>query len=120
MISGTPEDSLVWLLQERCLATFFDAILGSPTSKRVHMERLHDEGILSWDKAFVFIGDSLVDRQAADHFKHCRFFGRQNFAALMMFPQGVRPSRVSPIVKPGVVLKKVHKVSKLQSNTKSM
>ena len=76
IVSGTPENELKSIVDARQMAHYFDSILGSPTTKPVHIRRiLHDHEIPS-NQAVMF-GDAMSDWQATQetetHFigRHC-------------------------------------------------
>lgn len=64
VISGTPEDELKYVLQERGLTHCFDAILGSPVRKPEHIRMLLQKYDLEPNQC-VFVGDALTDYNAA-------------------------------------------------------
>ncbi|MCX6118488.1 MAG: HAD hydrolase-like protein [Proteobacteria bacterium] len=80
VLSGTPEPALKSILDSRKLAHYFVEILGSPTLKPTHLLRLHKEAMLDFSKTFVFVGDSLTDKHAADEFSNCQFYWSTEFA----------------------------------------
>lgn len=64
VISGTPEEELVEVIERRGITGFFLEILGSPTKKPVHIRHLLRKYSLAPDKC-VFVGDSTTDYDAA-------------------------------------------------------
>jgi phosphoglycolate phosphatase-like HAD superfamily hydrolase len=82
VLSGTPQTNLRYLLEKRRLSEYFNLVLGSPLTKIDHLTRLHDSGQLSTSTSFVFIGDSLVDYDAAMHFPNCRFYWSEEFGEM--------------------------------------
>lgn len=64
LISGTPEDELQYIIQERGLSRHFLEVLGSPVVKTIHIENLLAQYRLRPECCF-FVGDALTDYDAA-------------------------------------------------------
>lgn len=64
IISGTPEDELLEVVQRRSMTPYFKEILGSPIQKPEHIRSLLKRYNLEADNCF-FIGDALTDYYAA-------------------------------------------------------
>ncbi len=64
VISGTPQEELQHILEERGLSSYFDHIIGSPTKKSDAMRMLLTDAGLTADAA-VMIGDGESDRVSA-------------------------------------------------------
>ena len=64
VISGTPEDELVEVIERRGMTRYFCEILGSPVKKPAHIRRLLSKYSLTADRC-VFVGDALTDFDAA-------------------------------------------------------
>ncbi len=65
IISATPEAELKKIVDEMKLTPLFKAVLGSPTSKVEHINKLVNENSIDIEKS-VFIGDSINDFKAAE------------------------------------------------------
>ena len=65
VISGTPEDELVDITDERNLSRYFRRVLGSPVRKPEHVRNLLAEFKLEATSC-VFIGDAMTDFDAAE------------------------------------------------------
>lgn len=88
LVSGTPHEELCQVVRERGLARYFRQIYGSPRRK----ERLLRDiaRAYAWDaRDLIFIGDSLVDRQAAQAVG-IHFVGRVREGTATPFPESVR------------------------------
>lgn len=64
VISGTPEDELKEIIERRKMSKYFNAILGSPIKKPVHICNLLFEYRLIPENC-IFVGDALTDYYAA-------------------------------------------------------
>lgn len=64
LISGTPEEELIQIVEKRNMAHFFREILGSPIMKPKHIEKLLVQYQLN-PKQCVFVGDAYTDLMAA-------------------------------------------------------
>lgn len=64
VISGTPEEELLEVVERRGMRRFFQEILGSPIKKPAHIGRLLNKYSLTPNRC-VFIGDALTDYDAA-------------------------------------------------------
>ena len=64
VISGTPEEELVEVIERRGITEYFTEIAGSPTQKSIHIRRLLSKYTLTPDRC-VFVGDSTTDYDAA-------------------------------------------------------
>jgi phosphoglycolate phosphatase-like HAD superfamily hydrolase len=86
VVSGTPHDELVGILERRNLRTCFAEVRGSPPGKEIILtEMLQRRG---WPAAEVlFVGDAMSDYQAADA-TGVRFVGRVAAGEVSSFPQG--------------------------------
>lgn len=65
VISGTPEEELKLIIQCREASHYFEEILGSPTTKPHHFQRLLEQHGFSKHEV-IFIGDALSDLRAAE------------------------------------------------------
>lgn len=77
VISGTPQDELLEIVDRRNLSRFFKRVLGSPMKKPIHVNNLLQEFQLDPGHC-VFIGDALTDLNAALE-TGTRFIGIQGF-----------------------------------------
>lgn len=83
VISGTPEDELLEIVEKRNLGRYFKRVLGSPVKKPEHVNNLLRE--FDFDPAgCVFIGDALTDFNAAE-VTGTHFIGIHGFNT---FPEG--------------------------------
>lgn len=82
VLSGTPSEALETVITKRRLHSYFERLMGSPTTKQQHLIDLHHEGSLNPEVNFIFIGDSLTDWEASKKFQNCRFFWSQEFGAI--------------------------------------
>lgn len=73
--SGTPQDELEWLVQQRGLASYFQEVWGSPAEKPEIIEKLIATYELDRNRLY-FIGDALSDYVAAKT-TGIRFIGRK-------------------------------------------
>lgn len=64
LISGTPEEELRHVVEQRGIAGFFAEVYGSPTRKPEHIRKLLNEYQLDPARS-VFVGDALTDYHAA-------------------------------------------------------
>jgi len=64
LISGTPEDELRHVIDQRKLSPYFQVILGSPVKKPVHIRNLLNAYRLAPERC-IFVGDALTDYNAA-------------------------------------------------------
>lgn len=83
VISGTPEEELVEIIDRRQITFYFQEILGSPTQKPTHIRYLLDKYSLTPDRC-VFVGDALTDYYAAQE-TGLRFIGIEGEVS---FPTG--------------------------------
>ena len=71
LISATPQQALDEVVADRDLARFFDLVLGAPTGKSAHLDRIIETcGITAAD--IVMVGDGHDDQAAAAQLG-CRF-----------------------------------------------
>ncbi|MBL7074344.1 HAD family hydrolase [candidate division KSB1 bacterium] len=64
IISGTPQDEMVKIVNEKGLCQYFQGIYGSPTPKGVWLKRIIEERCLDPTKC-IFVGDATSDYNAA-------------------------------------------------------
>lgn len=64
IITGTPTEEMKFILEKRNIANFFKEVYGSPTKKTEWSEYIIEKECLD-RKSIVFIGDALVDYEAA-------------------------------------------------------
>lgn len=64
VVSGTPEEELISIAQDRNLKHFFKGIYGSPRSKYELISLILNENQVAADEA-VFVGDSINDLEGA-------------------------------------------------------
>lgn len=83
VISGTPEDELRHIIENRNMSGYFKKILGSPIKKPVHIRNLLSEFRLVPEHC-VFVGDALTDYNAARE-TGLQFIGIQGE---VFFPEG--------------------------------
>lgn len=88
IVSGAPEEELRAIVSRRNLSSYFRSLYGSPRSKpRLLSEILDGNG---WGpEEMVFIGDSIIDFEAADALG-IPFIGRVAQGAVNPFPGSVR------------------------------
>jgi len=90
VISGTPQDELLDIVERRGMARYFTSVLGSPTRKPAHVAWLLKEGGLPASDC-LFIGDAGEDLEAA--VTHAvPFLGIVPFGTVSRFPPDV-PTR---------------------------
>lgn len=64
VVSGTPQEELIQIIESRNLQNFFVEVLGAPIKKGVHIKRIMDS--YGYDKeSILFIGDSITDYNGA-------------------------------------------------------
>lgn len=83
VISGTPWEELDEIITRRGLKRYFKEILGSPTRKPVHVDRLIQDNAFRRD-ACIFIGDAMTDYHTARQ-TNIPFIGIQG---AVTFPEG--------------------------------
>lgn len=83
VISGTPEQELLAILERRKMKKFFDEVLGSPTKKVPHIEMLLRKYHVD-PESCLFVGDAMTDYNAAKD-TCLRFIGIQSDTS---FPAG--------------------------------
>jgi len=86
VVSGTPEDELRRITDQRGITGYFTGVYGSPRTKDdIVNELLEVHGLVAAD--CLFIGDAMTDYNAA---KVCRmpFLGRVNADEKSPFPEG--------------------------------
>jgi len=64
IITGTPTEEMKFILEKRNMSNFFKEIYGSPTKKTDWCEYIIEKECLD-RKSIVFIGDAVVDYEAA-------------------------------------------------------
>lgn len=65
IVSGTPEEELIHITEQRGVGVFFDEVRGAPPGKpEIICELLKGSGILPNES--IFIGDALSDQRAAE------------------------------------------------------
>lgn len=72
--SGTPQDEVGYVLEQRGLGSYFQGAFGSPSSKTEIVKTILSKWSLSSDQV-VLVGDSDTDLQAAEN-SGVRFIGR--------------------------------------------
>ncbi len=83
VVSGTPEDELIYIINRRNMSGYFQEILGSPIKKPEHIRNL----LVSYKlvpEHCIFIGDALTDYNAARE-TGLHFVGIQGE---VVFPEG--------------------------------
>lgn len=86
--SGTPEDELQEIVEDRNLTTIFSGIYGSPRNKSEILEMIIKTN--GYDSELcVMIGDALEDYKAAQH-NSCKFVGVGN-PVDSVFPEEIMP-----------------------------
>lgn len=83
LISGTPQEELVEIIEHRQMTPFFHEVLGSPVSKSDHVQRLLESCNLNPETCYV-IGDGKADIDAAMTCQ-TQFIGVQHHST---FPEG--------------------------------
>ncbi|MFV0439643.1 MAG: HAD family hydrolase [Desulfopila sp.] len=68
LISGTPHEELQTIVEQRRSCHYFREILGSPTTKTVHIGQLRRRYRLDLG-ACLFVGDAFTDFQAASEYQ---------------------------------------------------
>lgn len=86
IVSGTPEEELQRIAEQRGMAAWFSAVRGSPTSKTDIVKALLGEYGLT-AKCCLFIGDAMADWVAADE-TGVPFLGRVAPGRPSPFPEG--------------------------------
>lgn len=64
IVSGTPEEELQYIVEQREIGPYFDEIFGSPVKKAEHIRALLRRYGLDTENC-IFIGDALTDYNAA-------------------------------------------------------
>lgn len=83
VISGTPEQELKFIINERNLSNYFKGIYGAPTSKIEHLQQVIKT--MQYDpNDGVFIGDATVDYEAA-YSQHMDFVLRETDENKILF-----------------------------------
>lgn len=86
VVSGTPHDELVRILERRGIHSYFAEVHGSPPGKEAILTDMLQRG--SWQAADVlFVGDAMSDYQAA-RAAGVRFVGRVAAGDVSGFPSG--------------------------------
>jgi len=88
VVSGTPEDELLEIVEMRRIGGYFDAVHGSPRRKEPIVEDLLRAHGIARDDA-IFIGDAMTDWRAADA-TGLDFIGRVGTGRVNPFPEGTR------------------------------
>lgn len=86
VVSGTPEDELNRITDQRGISHYFDGIYGSPRKKEDIVTGVLAEQDLTLDHC-LFIGDSMTDYKAAS-FCGMPFLGRLHDGLENPFPEG--------------------------------
>lgn len=87
VLSGTPQDELVAVLDRRDLLPFFTGVVGSPTGKPEALRDLLASAHGRADGLPLFLGDALSDLEAA-HEAGVHFLGRVPEEGTDPFPAG--------------------------------
>ena len=74
VVSGTPQEEMCAIVQERGLADFFKEVYGSPSTKSRLVKKILKTHVLHPEET-IFIGDSLTDLSAAKE-SRIRFIAR--------------------------------------------
>ncbi|MBU1145336.1 MAG: HAD hydrolase-like protein [Firmicutes bacterium] len=88
VISATPRDELIRIVNRKSLKDHFSDVLGSPTSKIDWIKYLIDNGKISIEKC-IFIGDSNTDYEAATKFDIPFILRRTTFNQSMLKLPGI-------------------------------
>jgi len=88
VVSGTPEDELIRITDQRGISGYFDGIYGSPRKKEDIVEGLLTDHGLTADQC-LFIGDSMTDYNAATAHR-MPFLGRLHNGQENPFPEATR------------------------------
>ena len=86
VVSGTPEDELRDIVQQRKMAPYFTAVHGSPRHKAPIVRELLDVHKLEESRC-LFVGDAMTDYRAAEE-TGLSFIGRVAEGDLDPFPDG--------------------------------
>lgn len=62
--TGTPQNEIEYILQQKKIRQYFCQVLGSPTSKDIHIKKILADTFLK-PSEIIFVGDSMVDYYAA-------------------------------------------------------
>ena len=87
VVSGTPQEELDLVVDEKNMRKYFKGVYGSPTLKPVHFKRIITEN--NYDiKKVLYIGDSLSDMKNAQE-ANILFLGRITDANKGFFPDNI-------------------------------
>ncbi|MCK5636085.1 MAG: HAD family hydrolase [Thermoplasmatales archaeon] len=87
VISGTPQEELDLVVDERNMRKYFKGVFGTPTVKPVHFRRIISENNYDIGKV-VYIGDSLSDMKNAQEV-NVPFLGRITEENEGFFPENI-------------------------------
>ncbi|MCK4996542.1 MAG: HAD family hydrolase [Thermoplasmatales archaeon] len=87
VISGTPQEELDLVVDERNMRKYFKGVYGTPTVKPVHFKRIISENNYDIQKV-VYIGDSLSDMKNAQEV-NVPFLGRITEENEGFFPENI-------------------------------
>ena len=88
VISGTPQEELIKIVEKKDMKKYFKSVLGSPVRKPEHAKRIISENGYDIDKV-LYVGDSFSDykdSQAAG----IQFLGRVPIGMSSIFPNDVQ------------------------------
>lgn len=74
IVSGTPQDEMIFIVRKRGLVKYFKGIYGSPSPKAILIKKILKENRLKKSEV-IFVGDSINDHAGADK-AGIRFIGR--------------------------------------------
>tara|TARA_Y100000310_G_scaffold313299_1_gene361502 strand:- start:863 stop:1495 length:633 start_codon:yes stop_codon:yes gene_type:complete len=98
VVSGTPQDEIRYIVEQRDLSKYFQGVYGSPRKKGEIIKELLDENNLSQRKC-LFIGDSLSDYEGAKE-TGVFFLGIVPDLKKSIFPQSTHVSSLITLYKP--------------------
>ena len=98
IVSGTPQDEIRYIVEQRDLSKYFQGVYGSPRKKGEIIKELLNENNLSPRKC-LFIGDSLSDYEGAKE-TGVFFLGIVPDLKKSIFPQSTNISSLITLYKP--------------------
>ena len=90
IVSGTPEEEIVSIVQKKCISDYFEEVHGSPRKKWKIVADIINRRKYTPSKC-LFIGDSLSDYEAAEY-NTMRFLGIVYNNKTPIFPEGTTVS----------------------------
>lgn len=88
VISATPQEELLRIVQRRGMAQYFKAVYGAPEKKHAHAARILENEGYKPDRVLM-VGDAMADYEAAKA-TGINFIGRTFAGHPSIFPEGTR------------------------------